>query len=573
MFIKKFSPNFNKEFRNKLLVSIITGCLLGFSFPPFNISYLIIPGYAFLIHIIFNSKNYKSLFKRSFLTFFVFDIIALSWISLAGIRENADKFLILGGFFTIILHCLTLEIPALVFYFPLKQIRKFNLQNIFLFFFPVIFTAYEFLMSVTEVSFPWLITGNAFSTNLEKIQFADITGVYGVSFWALCLSTLFYYIFSTLKKRITDFQKLSGGKSGLFTPSIIAAVIFTIVLILPNCYTILLKKKILYSANEHTDTLKIGVIQPNINPWDKWGMKHNELIKKYSELILSLHRQDSNIQMIVLPETAVTFYILHPVYKREFSELKNVSDSLNLPVLLGFPDFYIYKDSITHNKKPRIDSKLSSDGSYYYDIFNSAVLLDSNSNPDNLQRYNKIKLVIGSERMPYQEKLTFLKDIIRWGVGLSSYQTGQDTTIFNVYNKFRFNVAICYESIYPEFFSRFIDKGAMFSVIITNDGWWGKLPGTYQHNQFAVFRAIENRRWMVRCANTGISGTIDPYGNYYHKTPINQEVCFTANIGLREEKTFYTIYGDWLPKLCCYLSGIILMVGIVLKFFRKKHLN
>ncbi|MCX7832592.1 MAG: apolipoprotein N-acyltransferase [Ignavibacteria bacterium] len=572
MSFKKISQKFTKNFLRELILLIVTGFCLGFSFPPFNISFLLIIGYALLIHIIQNTENYKKLFLRAGFVFFVFDLIALSWISLAGVRTDADKFLILGGFFTIVLHCITLLIPVYAFYFISNQFNKIKHKNISLLFFPIIFTAYEFLMSITEVSFPWLISGNAFSNSLEKIQYADITGVYGVSLWALTLSALFYYIFLSLKKTIKSLQCSNSENKKHFAPSIITAIIFTFLLVVPNLYTILSAKRYLYSKNELTDTLKIGVIQPNIDPWEKWGMRHNELMKKYSDLILSLYNQDKNIQLVVLPETAVTFYILHPAYRKEYSVIKNISDSLKLPILLGFPDFYIYKDSSNNfpSKKPRIDSKESADKTYYYDVFNSAVLIDTTSNTDFLQRYNKIKLVIGSERMPYQEKLTFLKDIIRWGVGLSSYQTGQDTTVFNVYNKFRFNVAICYESIYPEFFSKFVNKGAQFSIVITNDGWWGKLQGTYQHNQFAIFRAIENRRWIVRCANTGISGTIDPYGNYYHKTSINQEALFIANIGLREEKTFYTLYGDWLPRICCYLTVIILFVGLGIKISSKK---
>lgn len=575
MTFKKLSQFFKKNSRYKLLWLVITGCFLGLSFPPFNISFLTIIGYASLIHIILSSVSYKKLFLKCFFVFFVFDLVALSWISLAGVRPDADKFLILGGFFTIILHCITLLIPAFAFYFISKQFQKFKFKGISLVFFPIIFTSYEFLMSLTEVSFPWLITGNAFSSNLEKIQFADITGVYGVSLWVLTLSTLFYYLFCSLKKRITAFKNNHTEEKKSFSSSLITAIIFTILFVLPNAYTILSAKKSIYSQNIYSDTIKVGIIQPNIDPWEKWGMKHVELMKKYADLIIGLYNQDRNIQMFILPETAAAFYLLHPAYKKEYDVIKNISDSINVPILIGFADFYIYKDSATSTteniKKPRIDSKISSDKTFYYDVFNSAVLIDTNKNTDNLQRYSKIKLVIGSERMPYQEKLTFLKDIIKWGIGLSSYQTGQDTTIFNLYNKFRFNVAICYESIYPEFFSKFIKKGAQFSIIITNDGWWGKLSGTYQHNQFAVFRAIENRRWIVRCANTGISGTIDPYGNYYHKTPINQEASVIANIGLREEKTFYTIYGDWLPRICSYLSGIAVLMGIIIKLFVKNN--
>jgi apolipoprotein N-acyltransferase len=158
--------------------------------------------------------------------------------------------------------------------------------------------------------------------------------------------------------------------------------------------------------------------------------------------------------------------------------------------------------------------------------------------------------------MPYQEILPFTKSLVEWGVGLSSWQIGRDTNIFILKDGTKFNTAICYESVYPEFFAGFVDKGADFSVIITNDGWWGKFFGTYQHNRFAVFRAVENRRWIARCANTGISDFIDPYGNYYEETMIDEKINIVFNAGIRKEKTFYTMNGDIFSKICL-LSGVI----------------
>jgi apolipoprotein N-acyltransferase len=200
-------------------------------------------------------------------------------------------------------------------------------------------------------------------------------------------------------------------------------------------------------------------------------------------------------------------------------------------------------------------------------------LIEKGKGKTQYQKYNKIKLVTGSERMPYQEKLPFLKNLIKWGVGISSYQLGKDTTIFLLDNKYKFNTAICFESVFPGFFSDFINKGAQFSVIITNDAWWGKFFGTYQHNQYAVLRAIENGRWIVRCANTGISCIIDPYGNIYDETKINEKALFTGEIGIRNEKTFYTLYGDVFSLICLCVGFIFYLYGIISKNFLKGNIK
>jgi apolipoprotein N-acyltransferase len=107
-------------------------------------------------------------------------------------------------------------------------------------------------------------------------------------------------------------------------------------------------------------------------------------------------------------------------------------------------------------------------------------------------------------------------------------------------------------------------------VIITNDAWWGKLFGTHQHNQYAVLRAIENRRWIVRCANTGISCIIDPYGNIHDETKINEKALFTGEIGIRSDKTFYTINGDVFAITCLSIGFIFCLYGFISKVLTKK---
>lgn len=551
--------------RKTFVLCFFTGIILGLAFPPFNLSYLIIAGYAIFIGIIHNSKNYKSLFIRAYIVFFFFDLVALSWIALSGMRENADRFLILGGTLTILIHCVLNQIPVFIYYFIYKNLnfKKYWSYNqsiipssgLSLIFFPFIFTSYEYFMSLTEVSFPWLTTGNAFTNQIVKIQFADVTGVFGISLWSFILSSLFFYLFHILRYPGPSEKNIFSRKPLSVT------VIIILLFVAPNFYTYFSGAEKEYSKNEITDTVNIGIVQPNINPWFKWSAKSSDLVQTYVQSIRDIAKKDSTAELIVLPETAVTFYLLYPAFKDRFEPLKNIVDSIGIPVLIGFPDMDVYNDS----SRARTDSRQLSNGNYY-DIYNAVALLEKNKSV--YQKYAKNKLVIGSERMPYQEKIIFLKNLITWGVGISSYQIGLDTTIFNTGN-LKFNTAICYESIYPEFFSKFIKKGAEFGVIITNDGWWGKLPGTYQHNRFAVIRAIENRRWLVRCANTGISGVIDPYGNFYEQTNINEEALIITAIGLRDKITFYTKYGDYTGRYSLYLTVLILMAGVVMKLVNR----
>lgn len=502
-----------------------------------------------LAFIIYTSDNYKQLFTRTYLAFFIFDLIAISWLPLSGMRENADRFLILGGSVAIILHCITLQIPVLFFYFFYRRFAKINKRySVLLFlFYPFFQVGFEYLTTIQEVSFPWLNAGHAFTNILSKIQFADITGVFGVSLWAVFIGILLFYLCLAI---FTD--EVSQKKS------IPLALLILIVFVLPDIYNYSSSAKSKYSLNPSTDTLKAGIVQPNINPWGKWTSSPRDIMREYIQQMKELIDSSGKPDLLILPETAMPYYLLYPSYEERLNEIKNFVDSINVPVLTGFVNLHTYLNS----SEARNDSKKFSNGTYY-DVFNSALLIEKNK----LQIYNKIKLVIASERMPYQEKIPFLRNMINWSVGLSSFQTGKDTTVFSLDDKFKFNTAICYESIYPEFFSSFVKRGSQLGIIITNDGWWGKLPGTYQHNQFAIFRAIENRRWILRTANTGISCSIDPYGDMYLESNINQKENIIAKFGTRTEMTFYTLHGDYIGSYSLYLMIFLVLIAFILKIF------
>ncbi len=494
---------------------------------------------------------------------FFFELVATSWLWLSGMRESADRFLIAGGLFELIFHPGFILIPVLIYYFISNNIKVKKFPDFNLIFFPFIWVTFEYLQTLNEFTFPWLFAGNAFTTTLEKIQYIEYTGVFGVSFWVCVLSVLVFYLFKSLKNSqgnvLTELKKAGN---------IALCLIILIIYVLPNIYNKISSSENKY-INASDEKITVGIVQPNIGAWVKWGANQKELIKDYCGMIKEVAEKNQGVRMIVLPETAIPFYVLYTPYDDLFDIFKSGCDSSNTTVLTGIMDIKIYENQ----SQAKVDSKKFSSRGQYYDTYNSALLIERGKDKLEYQKYNKMKLVIGSERMPYQEKLPFLKDLIRWGVGLSSYQLGEDTTIFLLDNKYKFNTAICFESVFPRFFSKFVEKGAQFSVIITNDAWWGKFFGTYQHNQFAILRAIENRRWIVRCANTGISCFIDPYGNMYDETRINEKALFTGEIGIRNDKTFYTNNGDVFSIFCFYISTGLFLSGILVKIFRKKNLK
>ncbi|MFZ1320418.1 MAG: apolipoprotein N-acyltransferase [Ignavibacteria bacterium] len=538
----------------KILIPL-AGIFFGLSFPPVDLSFLIFISFAIQIFVISRSKSFKSVFLRSYLIFLTASLIAVSWIMFSGMRENADRFLIAGGVFILLVYPLFFVMPMLVFY---KIQSSFTFRFGFLIsliLFPVIWTGFEYISTLGQINFPWLFAGNTMTYQPAKIQYAEITGIFGVSFWVCCISVLLYLLFHNIYEK----------KYRPFTAANISIVIIMIfIYFFPDFYNSNLSdhKKFDSSSNEK---IRIGIIQPNVDPWKKWGGKQQDLISDYVEQIRQLNNTSLDIDLFILPETALPYYFRERYFEDNLQIIKSFCDSINIPILIGTPDLEYYDDP---DAAP-VDAKIMRSTGKKYDTYNTAVLFEPEKDANEFQKHRKIKLVIGSERMAYQEYFPFTKSLIEWGVGLGSWQIGNDTNIFVLKNDLKFNTAVCYESVYPEFFADFVNRGSEFCVIITNDGWWGKFFGTYQHNQFAVFRAIENRRWIARCANTGISDFISPYGELFQETGINEKAEIVREIGLIKEKTFYTQHGDFLAKYFLYVSIFV----FALSFFIKKKIN
>jgi len=548
------NPVFNKKI---LLLLIAGGFCYGLSFPPINLYFLVYASFMILIETAFRSHTFKQIFFRTYFFFFFASLIAISWISLSGLRDNADTFLIIAGFFTLIVYPLFFVPPVILFFYINKNFSPRNLKYILIFTFPFLWTGFEYLSSLGQINFPWLFAGNTQTYNLNKIQFAEYTGMFGVSFWICLVSVLMYILYDEIK---------SSSWKMLSVKSLSLVIVLILLYFAPDVFNSLRDAK-KYSSELNPQTIKIGIVQPNVDPWVKWSGKQNDLITDYVNQIIEIHNSSPGVKMIVLPETALPYYYRERHFEDRYLTLKKLCDSLDIPILIGTPDLVYYEDQVNAPD----DAKIMKSNGQKYDTYNTAVLFEPGKEKDWYQKHQKVKLVIGSERMPYQEILPFTKKLVEWGVGLSSWQIGRDTNVFDLNGKAVFSTAICYESVYPEFFSEFVKRGAQFCVIITNDGWWGKFFGTYQHNRFAVFRAIENRRWIARCANTGISGFIDPEGNMFDETEINVKANIVRDVNLIDEKTFFSLHGDLFSRICLIAGAV--MFGVSFGFRRKMNMK
>lgn len=414
---------------------------------------------------------------------------------------------------------------------------------------PMIWVTWEWLYAYGQFSFPWLTLGNTQTYYLQKIQFAEITGVYGISFWIVILNVLVFMLFLETAK--------TGWKS---RKSITLIGSILVVYIAPNIYSVTVNenKFMRHSTNE----LKVGIIQPNTDPWEKWSGDTSldgrwNQVKQY--LSMTERQRKDSVQISVWPETAVLFDLPSSRY---YDQFLTAIDSMNISIVTGFVDYHFYE-----NGKAPVGSSIISGTNVHYDSYNSVMFVEPHI--PFIQKYAKMRLVPFAERIPYADDVPFLIEPLRWGVGISNWAIGKDSTVFedHLHNS-KFLGMVCYESIFPEFVSSFVKRGAEFLVFITNDSWWGNTSGARQHAQIAVLRAIENRRWVVRCANGGISCFIDPMGRMYENTSMYTQTSISHRIEPRTEQTFYTRHGDWFARVCAVLMLIAFVSAMVSSLFR-----
>jgi Apolipoprotein N-acyltransferase len=264
----------------------------------------------------------------------------------------------------------------------------------------------------------------------------------------------------------------------------------------------------------------------------------NEIFSIYKNL--TLQAKTFNPQIVVWPEASVPF--IWEKNKYFSSELVNFVKENN---------FYLLFGSIMERQQNKYT--------------NSAILMDPNGVV--AYYYDKIHLVPFGEYVPLRKILFFVDKLT---VGIGDYQAGDSYNVaISPFGKFA--TLICYEIIFPGQVRKYYQKGGQFIVNITNDGWFGNTSGPYQHFSMAVFRAIENRKPLIRAANSGISGYIDSKGKIINKSKLFERVFLVETVHGNRKISFYTKYGDIFAYLCLVFS-LIFVIGNI-SFGGKKWLH
>lgn len=492
-------------------MAAISGAALVFTFAPFNLYPLAWFALAPFLVALKGLPKGKNAFKAGFLMGFFYFFGTTYWIYHSmhdyggmGLVSSLLAVVLLASYLS-----LFTGVFAYLFSFKIKRTR---LPALFVA--PVIWVTLEYLRSYLLTGFPWATLGYSQWKFLYIIQMADVTGVYGVSFLIVAVNGAIADLF-IMKKKMREMP--------LFPVSFTMAGYF----ILAACVMLALAYGEFRLSHEDAGLpLRVSIVQGNIDQGQKWNLNNQDhVFDIYKELTEGALFESPNL--IVWPEASLPFAFDEK--DPRVQELEKMQTTINVPMLIG----------AVRQKK---------DGKYA----NSAVLLDEGK-PTFM--YDKIHLVPFGEYVPLKRVLFFVNKI---SDAVGDLEPGHDYGRGSI-RQGDFGVAICYEIAFPGLVRKFFKDGGNFLITITNDAWFGKSSGPYQNFSMAAFRAVENRKPVIRAANTGISGFFSSTGRLIKETGLFERKTLTADLKISDRTTFYSRFGD-LFSYFCILSALSLFI-------------
>lgn len=378
---------------------------------------------------------------------------------------------------------------------------------------PAIFTTAEIARSYWELGFPWGHLGYSQVEFASALQVASLVGVHGVTAWLVAVGAVGHVIFR-------DRLHFRWVPVALLVPLLGLPIAF-------GAFRL--------SNAPDLPTVRVALVQPNVPNAQKWDPK---LRPDHFENLAELSRQgqEQGADLILWPETAAPCYLLHDRTWGPYVE--ELARELSVPLFLGLPDYQrAGLDRVTYT--------------------NTGALFDANGTF--VDRMDKIELVPFGERVPFSQYFSFLDQV---DFGEADFIPGKELVLFEL-DHLRFGNLVCFEAIFPYLPRGYANEGADFLVNITNDSWFGAGSGAEQHAEMAVFRCVETGRGMARCANSGISMGIDPWGRRSGVTSLFTRELSLVDVPLSQSTTLYARLGDWIPLLASVTTLALLVVAFL----------
>lgn len=498
----------NQTFEKQLL-AILSGVLLTALFPPCGLSWL---AWAALLPLLISLDRVhpKEALKLGLLAGMAHFMSLMYWIIFVlDHYGNLGVLLSLGPY---LLLCFYLSIFIALFCWG--AVRIFRSVPFPWFFVAGLWVSFEYIRAHFLSGFPWCLLGYSQYAHLQIIQVADIAGVYGVSFLIVLSNGLLHSLLF----------KPAGKSSKWYRLEISFGLALVLGAVSYGFYQ---------TDSQATSSAQTGitcaVIQPNIDQSAKWDPAHQaQTMNIYRRLTVSV--SSAHPRLILWPETAVPFFFQDP---SDLSDnIRSLIHAIHADLLFGSPAY----------------RRKGKDYTYY----NRAYLLTTDGRTSS---YDKVHLVPFGEYVPLKSILFFVDRLV---AGAGDFEPGRDIAPLRD-RGLSIGPLICFEATFPELARTQVKKGAQILVNLTNDAWFGTTSAPYQHLAMAVLRAVENRRPLIRAANTGISAFIGPSGKIEASSPLFVEhtlikVAHPATSPI----TFYARFGDIFALLLCAISVLVL---------------
>jgi apolipoprotein N-acyltransferase len=503
-------------------LAVVSGLALALAFPNFDLNLAAWVAFVPLLYAI-DGESHRNVFLYSWLQGFACYVASLYWITIT-LHHFADVRIIFA-----VLPMLMLATVIALFSGAAVSAAGFITARLGLSMvvtLPIAWTAVEWLRTYFPIGFPWNLLGYAAYQNLTLIQFAEFTGVYGVSALIILFNVVVYVVFFRRESPRTQ-----GISLGVLSALIVVAWVFGTLRIDG------------LERERPKESLKFAMVQGNIPQSIKWD-------PHFLESSFSVYVQQTEeaarmgADLIVWPEAAAAFFF-QPTeqYLSAFAEdapyrqrLLQLAADTRDPILFGAPAL------------GEVDGRLG--------FYNRAYLVSDAGAV--AAWYDKIQLVPFGEYVPLRSLLGYFVNRVVEGFG--DMFAGDRQTIFDLKGA-RLGVLICYESIFPNLSRMAVNRGADILVNITNDAWYGESSAPYQLLAMAAMRAIETKVPVVRVANTGISAVIEPSGKITARTPLFKRGTEIERVYWQPRRTIYTTVGDWFAETCFALMAIALIWG------------
>ncbi len=461
-------------------------------------------------------------------TFVVYHGITNWWV--CSWQERTDPYLFVSGIALWLGHPFFLMLP----FVALASIRR-RLGTRWMFVLaPASIAGFEWLHGQTDASYPWLTIGYTL-VGTPLAQIADVIGVYGLTFLIAGVNAACAWLYLHRAYRSVRIQ------------ATIAIHLFMLVWLFVG----MARAKVALPAS---GALRALLIQPNEDPWDKWSdpelqlQTHIHLTDSVRTYYRARGASNRTEDVVIWSETAIPFLIRDARNIEQWHALRTWVDTSSVPLLTGLADVSVYPSGAA----PPSARRSAADPAVRYDAFNAAMVI--NPATSNVALHYKSMLTPFAERLPFADQLTFAMSWIEWGVGISAWGKGQTRLPLPVLRGSdtvaRIGTIICIESIYPEVARDMVNNGADVLCVITNDAWYNRTWGPGQHFDIARMRAIEQRRAVLRCAQSGVTGAILPDGtDAVAPLSVMRRAALHATVPTQTQRTVYARVGDPLPIL------------------------